>query len=144
MECIEDLSYGVIPVHQAATGYQVLLIEQIGRRGDVFWSFPGGHPEAGETPVATAGRELTEETGLVAGIDESKVYRSEYTFTHEGKQYAKTYDYFLGWVVDQTTTITQPHEVASLRWCSLKEARQLLTHENTKKILATVSDMLKV
>lgn len=30
------------------------------------WSFPGGHLEAGETPVRTALRELAEETGVVA------------------------------------------------------------------------------
>lgn len=30
------------------------------------WSFPGGHLEAGETPVQAALRELAEETGVVA------------------------------------------------------------------------------
>ncbi|WP_197519797.1 NUDIX domain-containing protein [Pseudonocardia sp. HH130630-07] len=31
------------------------------------WSFPGGHLEGGETPVAAALRELAEETGVRAG-----------------------------------------------------------------------------
>jgi 8-oxo-dGTP diphosphatase len=47
-------------------GGRVLLGRRLSAHGRGTWSFPGGKPEPGETPVATAIRELREETGLVA------------------------------------------------------------------------------
>ena len=47
-------------------GRRVLLGRRLSVHGRGTWSFPGGRPEPGETPVFTAIRELREETGLVA------------------------------------------------------------------------------
>lgn len=48
----------------------ILFVKRREREGDP-WSghiaFPGGHAEPGESPVATAQRETTEETGLALG-----------------------------------------------------------------------------
>jgi mutator protein MutT len=44
----------------------VLLGRRLSAHGRGTWSFPGGKPQPGETPAATAMRELQEETGLVA------------------------------------------------------------------------------
>lgn len=48
-------------------GKRVLLGKRVGKHGAGMWAAPGGKPEPGEHPVQTAARELTEETGLVAG-----------------------------------------------------------------------------
>jgi 8-oxo-dGTP diphosphatase len=47
-------------------GTEVLLVERAKPPRAGLWSLPGGHIEAGETAVAAAERELTEETGLSA------------------------------------------------------------------------------
>ena len=48
-------------------GDSVLLVERRHPPLDALWSFPGGKAREGETPQATARRELLEETGLRVG-----------------------------------------------------------------------------
>jgi len=45
----------------------VLMVERTRGQFAGLWSFPGGRSEPGESPEATARRELFEETGLQAG-----------------------------------------------------------------------------
>jgi 8-oxo-dGTP pyrophosphatase MutT (NUDIX family) len=45
----------------------VLMVERASGPFAGLWSFPGGRSEPGESPEATAQRELLEETGLKAG-----------------------------------------------------------------------------
>jgi 8-oxo-dGTP diphosphatase len=65
----------------ATVGHRIAMAVVVGRSGAVLlqlrdadaradpnrWSPPGGHIEPGESPEQAARRELTEETGLVAG-----------------------------------------------------------------------------
>lgn len=43
---------------------KVLLIGAKDKNGQIFWSFPKGHQESGETDIETATRETLEEVGL--------------------------------------------------------------------------------
>lgn len=53
------LSAGVVVVHETAGGWRVLLL-----RAYAYWDCPKGVVEAGEDPLATARREVHEETGI--------------------------------------------------------------------------------
>jgi 8-oxo-dGTP diphosphatase len=55
---------GVLVVRQG----KVLLGRRTSQHGYGTWSPPGGKAEEGETPEATARRELLEETGLVGAV----------------------------------------------------------------------------
>lgn len=59
---------------------EVLLIR---RRDNGTWCFPGGKVEIGETPVASAYREVKEETGL----DAIEINFVEYTKPHGDNKY---------------------------------------------------------
>lgn len=46
-------------------GDRVLLVQRRNPPDAGLWGFPGGHVEPGETALAAAARELTEETGVI-------------------------------------------------------------------------------
>ncbi len=138
----KDYSYGVIPLCKNQEGeIEVFVLNQISVRGDVYWTFPKGHPEAGESNDETALRELKEESSLVAELDLEKTFIQKYSFKHEGEMVDKTVTYYLGWVADKKFTI-QPQEVKEAKWCTLEEAHELLTHSLAKATLQEVNNYL--
>ncbi len=142
MTTVKDYSYGVVPVMKVEGEWRVFLIHQISRKGDRFWTFPKGHPEAGESEVETALRELREETGISAvKLAENHTFTNSYTFTAEEAQIEKTVLYYLGYVTDEASTI-QATEVAEAGWFAFMEAEAKLAHESNKKILKEVSIVL--
>ncbi len=143
METKQDASFGVVPLYKSGGKIFVLLIHQISYRGDRFWIFPKGHAEMGETPEEAALRELIEETGI-QNITLRSDFRADvfYSFIHEQTRIEKTVSYFIGDCDDDVVAITQPHEVAELRWCLFEEAYELLTHQNSKDVLKKVEEYL--
>ncbi len=145
MKVIQDKSYGVVPLHVKSGLTEVLLVHQISYRGDRFWIFPKGHAEVGESALAAALRELQEETGVTGiTLDGEKIFSVAYSFVHNEERIDKEVDYYLGYCDTKRTLVTQPREVAELRWCSLEEASQLLTHQNSKDVLQQVRECLKI
>jgi len=61
---------------------QVLLVERNGTLGRGAWALPGGYVEAGETLLASALRELREETGLVL---EAQHLKATQAFDYPGR-----------------------------------------------------------
>lgn len=142
MQTISDTSYGIIPLSKTERGWEVFLINQIGRRGDTFWTFPKGHPEEGETPEATAKRELFEETGMhPSEILAHEPFVQSYEFVHEGTLIQKESFYFLGLVADRTFTIEE-REVMEAGWFLLDDAIERLTHAQAKQMLLQVQHHL--
>lgn len=144
MPTIIDQSYGVIPVYVTPTDTQVLLVHQIGRRGDRFWTLPKGHPEAGESPEAAALRELKEETGVEAvTLKPEHSFSMHYQFIFEGNTIDKTVTFFLGYVEHLETTISQPQEIAALGWFSKSEALLKVSHAEVRRILEDAFAVVK-
>jgi 8-oxo-dGTP pyrophosphatase MutT (NUDIX family) len=143
MESKDDISYGVVPLYKNNDTWEVLVIHQISYRGDDFWIFPKGHAEARESGEAAALRELEEETGISECVLESrKIFPVSYSFTHENVRINKTVEYRMGYCSSKRTVITQPHEVKEIRWCDFDTADALLTHQNSKDVLADVEKFL--
>lgn len=104
-------------------GGRVLLGRRLSVHGRGTWSFPGGRSEPGETPVATAIRELREETGLVA---------------HGGRVVAETLDGFPeSRLLFRTRLVVlddargeawprEPDKTAAWRWCDWRRLPQPL------------------
>jgi bis(5'-nucleosidyl)-tetraphosphatase len=136
MEIKQDVSYGVIPICKDGNAWKVFLIHQYGSNGDIFWTFPKGHPEANETPQTAAQRELYEETGLsVEKLLTEKTVTQSYSFHHDGCRIEKTVEYFIG-LVRQTDFTLQTNEVQSGGWFTLEAANAQLTYDSAKQLLA--------
>jgi ADP-ribose pyrophosphatase YjhB (NUDIX family) len=118
-------------------GYEVALV---GRIKHDLWALPKGTPRAGETPEATALREVREETGLLTRIV-AEIGLIEYTFQRKGVRYHKEVLHFLMEAVGGDIT-DHDEEYDRVEWVPLDEAVQRLTHENEAEIVRRAERLL--
>jgi len=125
---------------------RVILVQQNG----VSWSFPKGGVEEGETQLEAAIREITEETGLteIECIRELGSYE-RYSIGKDGVGENKEWGLqkktlFLFITHEQELPHRNPdEEITGVRWASLDEAYELLTHPRDKEFLKSVWHILE-
>jgi 8-oxo-dGTP pyrophosphatase MutT (NUDIX family) len=109
------------------------------------WALPKGNIGPGESPEATAVREVTEETGL-EGVSHGKLGDVKYVYTRDGQRIFKVVSFYLvryrrGRIDDVPDAFR--HEVAEARWLPLDDAPRLLAYggerEMAQKALALLS-----
>ena len=103
------------------------------------WSFPKGHVEAGETKVATALREVHEETGLTIQLEDGFRQSVEY---YPRPNIRKQVVYFLGYADDDRTR-RQEEEISEIRWVPLKSAHREVTFRNDKNLINHAKKFLR-
>jgi len=97
---------------------QVCLLHQYRHAaGGWVWELPAGKLEPNETPLATAQRELQEETGVQAGHWEplGDIISSPGVFT-------ETVHLFLARDLSEVPNQVEPHEVFEVHWLPLPQA----------------------
>lgn len=109
-----------------------LLIQHV---NGYHWAFAKGHMENNETEEETALREIQEETSMTnialdAQFRESTVYSPK-------ENIIKEVIYFVAKVNEEEARSVkiQEEEVVNIKWLNIKEATDLLTHTNDKKLL---------
>ena len=106
------------------------------------WDFPKGHIEEGEDPVATARRELREETGIRdARFVSGYLERMRYFYRKAGEQMRKVVIYFLAETAGEEVTLS--HEHCGYAWASYEEALQRLTFKTAKDLLSKAHRFLE-
>lgn len=123
-----EKSCGAVIFHPSPDGLTVLLIRQ--KKGH--WAFPKGHREGNETELATAEREIYEETGLRPVIDTGFRYVNTYQPKPVGSK-----DVVLFAAVSAETAVTlQQAELLDSAWLSPEDAMQRLTYERDQNAFA--------
>ena len=98
---------------------KVLLIGAKDDNGELFWSFPKGHQEDGETDIETAIRETKEETNLDVKIVDNKPIKTGH-LVHNGTIY-KEILLFIAKPLNDEIKI-QEDEVEEVQWARIDEA----------------------
>ena len=102
---------------------KVLLIGAKDDEGEMFWSFPKGHQESGETDMETAIRETKEEIGLdVEIINPEPIVTGHYV--NSGTVW-KEIRLFIAKPVSEDIAL-QEEEVELIEWVSFEEASRRL------------------
>ena len=97
-------------------------------------ALPKGHVDPGETPIEAAGREVREETGIVAE-PVSQLGETRYWYRREGKTIGKSVTFFLFTYVGGDTA-DHDDEVEEVRWITLEQAARELTHDAEREMVA--------
>ena len=120
---------------------RVALIRTKNLRGVPVWGLPKGHPQPGEDPIATARREVEEETGLIVEVIGSQPCSTvEYWFVDKsGERVHKRVDFYR-----MRRTGGDPsghdHEVDEVALVEPAEALVRLTYANERAALLDALD----
>jgi bis(5'-nucleosidyl)-tetraphosphatase len=140
---MKDEAFGIVPIFIEKTGdlseMQFLLI----RHWAGHWGFPKGHAEPGETAIATACRELEEETGIQScKVLDDTSFVEQYRFTKDNQLVEKTVTYFLGTVQSKAVTC-QEQEIQAYTWVNFDTALKTITFDQARRVLQRVHDYLQ-
>jgi 8-oxo-dGTP pyrophosphatase MutT (NUDIX family) len=107
-----------------------------GGRPDGIWALPKGNVGSGESPEATAVREVAEETGVEA-VSAGKLGDVRYVYTWEGERIFKIVSFYLlryrrGRLGDLPADFR--HEVDEARWLPLEDAPRLLSYKGEREM----------
>lgn len=133
-----QLSAGGVVYKRDAHHFHVCLIA----KGRV-WALPKGRINEGETPDKTAAREILEETGHLAGV-EDKLADIDYWFywKENNTLYHKTVSFFLMPLIAENREAPDG-EADDIRWFTLAEAWQQLTYPNERDVLRQAQSILR-
>lgn len=123
-----EKSCGAVVYNLSGNSIEFLIIKH--KTGD-HWGFPKGHVEIGESEHETALREVNEETGLNIELIDGFIYRMKYS-PKVGT--IKEVVYFIG-ESENKDVKCQESEIDDYRWLILKDAVNIVTHENSRKLL---------
>jgi len=110
----------IVPTRRAADGSRVLAL-------------PKGHVDPGETPIEAAGREVREETGIVAA-PVVELGESRYWYRRDGRTIGKRVSFYLFEFVEGDTA-DHDDEVEEVRWIELAQAQTELSHTAEREMV---------
>ena len=132
-----DHSYGAVVYRLVDSVPQFLLVHHA---NGGHWDIPKGHPDSGETPKATAIREVREETGYQVTLEEDFCESIEYVLPRgESKQV----QFYLGKIAGGPSGRADPGEILDMVWLDLESAIQKLTYDNSREVLLAADRYLQ-
>ncbi len=140
METRKEVSAGGVVYRRRRGGFQVALAARRTRRGDLVWGLPKGEIEPGETPEEAALREVREETGLEARIEQA-LGDIRYFYVWEGVRIRKAVHFFLMRATGGHVSL-HDEEMEDVRWFPLAEAVQTAGYRGERQVLERAAERL--
>jgi 8-oxo-dGTP pyrophosphatase MutT (NUDIX family) len=119
---------------------EVALASRRTRRGELAWGLAKGLIESAEDPAATAVREVREETGLDAEIEDD-LGEISYFYVWEGVRVRKSVRFFLMRTTGGDVS-RHDHEMEEVRWFGLGEALDAASFKSERDVLEKAAAIL--
>jgi 8-oxo-dGTP pyrophosphatase MutT (NUDIX family) len=113
-----------------------LEVAVIRPRGRTVWALPKGHLDPGETAQIAAVREVLEETGLTASLDE-ELGTIRYSYQFRGRRISKEVRFFLLRYEAGDIDVLEPRmrvEVDRAQWIALEVLVESLAYRGEKEM----------
>ncbi|WP_018476956.1 NUDIX hydrolase [Pontibacter roseus] len=139
---LEQVSSGGVAYRETAAGVEVALIS-VGKQAR--WQLPKGIVDPGESPEATAVREVREETGIAASLLE-KIDVIEYWYVgNKGQQRVRFHKFVHFFLLSYQSGDIGQHdwEVNEARWVGLQEAKKLLAFKSERLVLEKAEQLFQ-
>lgn len=145
----QEYSAGAVIFHRTGKTIRYLLLrylsEATGKPG--YWGFAKGRIEPGEEIKTTVAREIGEETGskdlvFISGFEEKNIYFFKRN-RQDGKYETIRKEVIFCLVESKTDKVTLSPEHCDFVWLPYEEARERLTHESSREILAKANEKLR-
>jgi 8-oxo-dGTP pyrophosphatase MutT (NUDIX family) len=137
---VKEVSAGGVVYRRSDDGVEVILASRRTRRGDLAWGLAKGGIEGNESMEDAAVREVREETGIEAVIEDS-LGDTKYMYVWEDVRIRKTVHFFLmratGGDVDD-----RDDEMEEVRWFPLDRAMKRAAYRGEREVLRRAADRL--
>ena len=124
----------------APEGLLLLLAARRTRRGELAWGLAKGLIEEGEGSEETARREVREETGIEAEIEED-LGKLSYFYVWEGIRVKKSVHFYLMRATGGDVS-RHDHEMEDVRWFPAGEALRLASYKTEREVLSRAAEEL--
>jgi 8-oxo-dGTP pyrophosphatase MutT (NUDIX family) len=136
-----EVSAGGVVYRRDGDDVEILLAARRTRRGDLAWGLAKGGIEADESTEDAAVREVREETGIEAAIEES-LGDTRYFYVWDDVRVRKVVHFFLMRAIGGDTT-DRDDEMEDVQWFPLDRALKRAAYRGEREVLARAAKLLR-
>jgi 8-oxo-dGTP pyrophosphatase MutT (NUDIX family) len=138
MQMRSEISAGGVVYERQGNDVRIALAARRTRKGELVWGLPKGGIDEGESEFDAAVREVREETGLEAVVEED-LGQIRYMYVWEGVRVRKMVRFFL---MRATGGDVSQHddEMEDVRWFSLPSAIRRAAYRGEREVLKRARD----
>jgi len=136
-----EVSAGGVVYRRNGDSIEVVLASRRTRRGELAWGLAKGGIEPGESLADAAAREVREETGIEAVIEDS-LGETRYFYVWEDTRIRKTVHFFLMRATGGDPA-ERDDEMEEIRWFPIERALKRAAYRGEREVLGRARELLR-